>query len=74
MYFIIFFNSKKEGNFRGGQKKYHAGATGKDKVIYDRVIEMLKKDKSVMDIHREVGISRNTIYDIKRNLEKELSI
>lgn len=60
--------AKKEGKFRGGKKKYHAGATGKDKVIYDRVVQLLKEEKSVMGIHREVGISRNTIYDIKRRL------
>lgn len=61
--------AKQQGKFRGGKKKYHAGATGKDKVIYDRVIQLLEKDKSVMEIHREVGISRNTIYDIKRRAE-----
>lgn len=60
--------AKKEGKFRGGEKKYHAGATGKDKVIYDKVIQLLKEKNSVMDIHREVGISRNTIYSIKKQL------
>lgn len=61
--------AKKEGKFIGGKKKYYAGATGKDKVIYDRVIKLLEEEKSVMDIHREVGIARNTIYDIKRNIK-----
>jgi len=60
--------AKKNGKFRGGKKKYHAGAKGKDKVIYDKVIQLLKEQKSVMDIHREIGISRNTIYNIKRNI------
>lgn len=60
--------AKREGKFRGGKKKYHAGATGKDKIIYDRVVQLLKEEKSVMDIHREVGISRNTIYAIKELL------
>lgn len=60
--------AKKEGKFRGGKKKYHAGATGKDKVIYNRVVQLLKEEKSVMDIHRDVGLARNTIYGIKRNL------
>lgn len=61
--------AKKQGKFRGGKKKYHSGATGKDKVIYDRVIELLNKNTSIMDIHREVGISRNTIYTIQRTQE-----
>ncbi|GAB3051708.1 hypothetical protein [Virgibacillus ainsalahensis] len=60
--------AKQQGKFRGGKKKYHAGATGKDKVIYDKVVQLLCEQKSVMDIHREVGISRNTIYDIKRSI------
>jgi len=61
--------AKQQGKFRGGKKRYHANARGKDKVIYDKVIELLKEEKSVMDIHREVGISRNTIYEIKRSQE-----
>ncbi|MFE4490451.1 MULTISPECIES: helix-turn-helix domain-containing protein [Bacillus] len=32
------------------------------------MVQLLKEEKSVMGIHREVGISRNTIYDIKRRL------
>lgn len=64
-------NAKKQGKFRGGKKKYHAGATGKYKVIYDRVVELLEENRSVMDIHREVGISRNTIYNIKEELKKK---
>jgi DNA invertase Pin-like site-specific DNA recombinase len=61
--------AKKQGKFRGGVKKYHAGATGKDKVIYDRIIQLLSLKKSIMDIHRETGVSRNTIYSIERELE-----
>lgn len=57
--------AKRQGKFRGGKKKYHAGATGKDKIIYERVVQLLKEKKSVMDIHREVGLARNTIYNIK---------
>ncbi|SDJ00578.1 recombinase family protein [Alteribacillus bidgolensis] len=30
--------AKDQGKFEGGKKRYHAGATGKDKVIYDRVV------------------------------------
>ena len=59
---------KNKGKFKGGKKKYHPGATGKDKVIYDRIIQLLESGKSVMDIHREVGVVRNMIYGIKREL------
>lgn len=58
--------AKKQGKYKGGKKKYHAGAKGKDKVIYDRVVQLINQGVSVMDIHREVGISRNTIYAIKK--------
>jgi len=60
--------AKRQGKFRGGKKRYHADAVGKDKIIYDRVIQLLKEQKSVMDIHREVDISRNTIYSIKKDM------
>lgn len=61
--------AKKQGKYKGGKKKYHAGAKGKDKVIYDRVVQLINQGVSVMDIHREVGISRNTIYAIKKSLK-----
>lgn len=61
--------AKQQGKFRGGKKRYHAAATGKDKIIYDCVIQLLKEEKSVMDIHRKVDISRNTIYSIKKDIE-----
>ncbi|MGG3854264.1 recombinase family protein [Caldifermentibacillus hisashii] len=61
--------AKKQGKYKGGKKKYHAGAKGKDKVIYDRVVHLINQGVSVMDIHREVGISRNTIYAIKKRLQ-----
>lgn len=60
--------AKGQGKFKGGTKKYHARAAGKDKVIYDRIVQLLKSGMSVMDIHREVGVSRNTIYGIKKDL------
>ena len=60
--------AKQQGKYRGGKKRYHEGATGKDKVIYERVVQLLSDNKSIVDIHREVGISRNTIYTIKAEL------
>lgn len=60
--------AKQQGKYRGGKKRYHEGATGKDKVIYERVVQLLSENKSIVDIHREVGISRNTIYTIKVDL------
>ena len=60
--------AKGQGKFKGGTKKYHAGATGKDKVIYERIVQLLDSGVSVMDIHRDVDVARNTIYGIKKDL------
>lgn len=61
--------AKVQGKFRGGVKRYHAVAKGKDKIIYDRITQLIIEKKSVMDIHRETEVTRNTIYEIKRNIE-----
>src|SRR5699024_5674158 len=45
--------AKQQGKYKGRKKKYHANATGKDKIIYDTIIKELKKGTSVMDIHRK---------------------
>lgn len=63
--------AKKKGKFKGKPRQYHADAKGKDKVIYDKIVSMLKKKESVMDIHLETGVSRNTIYKIKQEIDKE---
>lgn len=61
--------ARKLGKFKGGKKKYHKDAKGKDRVMYDEVVRCLKANVSVMDIHRKTGLSRNTIYTIKREIE-----
>jgi DNA invertase Pin-like site-specific DNA recombinase len=61
--------AKKLGKFKGGKKRYHKDAKGKDRVIYDEVVRCLNENMSVMDIHRKTGLSRNTIYSIKREIE-----
>lgn len=62
--------AKSKGKYKGRPFKYYENAKGKDKIVYDKIIQLLKEKKSVMDIHSEVGVSRNTIYRIKR--EKNL--
>jgi|SRR5699024_5203938 len=61
--------AKKQGKYTGRSKKYHANATGKDKIIYDEIVKNLLAETSVMDIHRKTGVARSTIYSIKRELE-----
>ncbi|KIL74197.1 Site-specific recombinase protein [Bacillus badius] len=61
--------AKKKGVYTGRKRKYHAGAVGKDKIVYDKVVQLLDAGESVMDIHRETGLSRKTIYAIKKEIE-----
>nr|WP_173026390.1 recombinase family protein [Aeromonas sp. Ne-1]AKO69686.1 recombinase [Aeromonas sp. Ne-1] len=60
--------AKKKGVYKGRKTQYHEHATGKNKLIYDVIVQSLKKNKSVMDIHRNTGVSRNTIYKIKKQM------
>jgi DNA invertase Pin-like site-specific DNA recombinase len=39
--------AKLEGKVQGDKKRYHPGAEGKDKVIYDNVVQLLKEEKWV---------------------------
>ncbi|MFG6121149.1 recombinase family protein [Thalassobacillus sp. B23F22_16] len=59
--------AKKQGKYKGRPLKYHANATGQDKIIYDDIINRLKSGQSVMDIHLKTEVSRNTIYRIKKD-------
>lgn len=58
--------AKEQGRFKGKPVKYHSKATGKDKIIYDKVVSMLNDKYSVMEIHKITGLARNTIYRIKK--------
>ncbi|WLR42519.1 recombinase family protein [Bacillus carboniphilus] len=62
--------AKRKGKFKGRQTKYHANATGRDKLVYDNIVSELKKKTSVRDISIKTNVARNTVYRIKRELEK----
>jgi len=59
--------AKKNGKYKGRPPKYHKNATGKDKIIYNEIVKSLETGKSVMDIHIDTQVSRNTIYRIKKD-------
>lgn len=63
--------AKEQGKYKGRPVKYSKSSTGKDKLIYDIIVHDLKKNQSVMDIHRKTGVARNTIYRIKREIEMQ---
>ncbi|MGE6375993.1 recombinase family protein [Peribacillus muralis] len=58
--------AKEKGKYKGRPVKYKENATGKDKLIYDAVIMYLEQNESIVDIHRKTGLSRNTIYKIRK--------
>lgn len=60
--------AKNNDKYKGRKVKYHKNATGKDKIIFDEVVKLLNNHTSIMDIHRKTGLSRNTIYKIKRQI------
>lgn len=62
--------AKERGAFKGKPRKYHAEVKAKDRIIYNEVVCLLKQNESVMNIHRETGFARNTIYAIKREITK----
>ncbi|MGY3185957.1 helix-turn-helix domain-containing protein [Lysinibacillus sp. TE18511] len=63
--------AKERGAFKGKPRKYHAEAKAKDRLVYKEVVRLLKQNVSVMNIHRETGLARNTIYAIKREIMKD---
>lgn len=57
--------AKTKGVYKGSKPKYRADTTNKkDKLIYETVIEMLRKDKRVSEIVKKTGISKNTVKAI----------
>src|SRR5690625_173379 len=50
--------AKKQGKYLGRKPTYHAKATGKNKLIYETIVEGLRNNTSIMDIHRKTGVSR----------------
>ncbi|MED4888282.1 helix-turn-helix domain-containing protein [Lysinibacillus fusiformis] len=56
------------------QNKSQIDSKGKDRIIYNVVVQLLKQNESVVNIHRETGLSRNTIYSIKRQSELDVDL
>ncbi len=61
--------ARKKGRYKGRPIKYNSESRGRDKIIYDKIITELKNGDTVMNISNETGVSRNTVYKIKREQE-----
>lgn len=64
--------AKAKGKFKGRPVQYRKDAkNARDRMIYDQIVNRLKRKESVIDIHKYTGVSRMTIYRIKAEIEKE---
>lgn len=60
--------AKKEGKYKGAEKFYRSDSPNPNhRAKYHRIIQLLEEKKPVTHIADEVGVSRNTVYRIKRN-------
>lgn len=60
--------AKENGRFKGRQIQYGPNSTGKNKVIYDKIVEGLNSGDTVAAIANNAGVTRKTIYAIKNRL------
>lgn len=60
--------AKEKGVYKGRPLLYSPNAKDPQKrIVYHRVVEMLEEGKSISKIAKEVNITRQTIYRIKKN-------
>jgi DNA invertase Pin-like site-specific DNA recombinase len=63
---------EKKGIYKGRPLLYSPNAKDpKKRIIYHRVVEMSEKGKAISKIEKEVNITRQTVYRIKRDSDKE---
>lgn len=60
--------AKENGRFKGRQIQYGPNSTGKNKVIYDTIVEGLNSGDTVAAIANNAGVTRKTVYAIKTRL------
>ena len=60
--------AKEKGVYKGRPLLYSANAKDpKKRIIYHRVVEMLKEGQAISKIAKEVNITRQTVYRIKHD-------
>lgn len=62
--------AKEQGKYKGRPVKYHANATGADKLVYDAIVKGLDDGISVQELSNRLKVSKNTIYKIQSILSK----
>lgn len=66
--------AKLRGIYKGRPLKYHAQAKNpKDKLVFLNVSHQLEREIPIRQIARENGISKSTVYEIKKRIEGGVS-
>jgi len=66
--------AKLRGIYKGRPLKYHAQAKNpKDKLVFLNVSHQLEREIPIRQIARENGISKSTVYEIKKRIEEGVS-
>lgn len=61
--------AKKKGHYKGRPLKYSANAINpKDRITYQVIVSKLKLDEPIKKIAEETGVTRDTVYRIKKEL------
>jgi len=61
--------AKKKGHYKGRPLKYSANAINpKDRITYQVIMSKLKLDEPIKKIAEETGVTRDTVYRIKNEL------
>lgn len=61
--------AKVKGKYKGRPVKYHEHAkNAQDRLIYGEIVRMLNNNEFVIDIRKRTGVTRMTIYSIKKRI------
>ncbi|OJF96205.1 recombinase family protein [Alkalibacterium sp. 20] len=67
--------AKKKGYYKGRPLKYSANAINpKDRMTYQVIVSKLQLDEPIKKIAEETGVTRDTVYRIKKELEIQKKI
>lgn len=62
--------AKEKGIYKGRPVKYSANAKNpKDRLTYNAIVKLLQKEEPIKRIAEETGVTRDTVYRIKSELE-----
>jgi len=62
--------AKENGRFKGRKIQYGPDSIGKDKVIYDTIVNGINVGDTVSAIAKSAGVTRKTVYAIKNRLSQ----